>query len=104
MVAPGAAQRLQATPDAGHEPATTNEKYLAVLWSEVIGLRQVLLSHKFVRVGGNSLTLNIILTRIETEKGATLDPQLFFDDDRSSLFELARELDAALERRPGGSM
>jgi hypothetical protein len=80
---------------SGQEPRSPNEKYLASLWAEIIGLdrNQVLLPHKFLEVGGNSLTLNIILNRIEAETGASLDAELFFDDERSSLFALARELD-----------
>ncbi|HEX2692383.1 MAG TPA: phosphopantetheine-binding protein [Kofleriaceae bacterium] len=76
---------------------------MASLWSEIIGLDQVTLSSKFLEVGGNSLTLNVLLNRIETEKGASLDAQLFFDDERSSLFEVAKELDALLEGKSGRS-
>lgn len=79
------------------QPATESEKYMAALWSELVGVETVLLPHTFLEVGGNSLTLNIILNRIEKETGVSLEPQLFFDDDRSSLFELARELDAQRE-------
>jgi hypothetical protein len=77
-------------------PRTPSEKYMASLWLEVIGLERVFLHQKFLDVGGNSLSLNIILTKIETETGAALDAPLFFDDDRSSLFELAKELDDLL--------
>ena len=79
-----------------HEPKSASEKYMASLWKEIIGLGQVNLQHKFLDVGGNSLTLNIILTRIENEKGASVESELFFDPDRSSLFQLAKELDLAL--------
>jgi ribosome assembly protein YihI (activator of Der GTPase) len=89
-------QSLQAE---NQEPRTPSEKYMASLWSEIIGLDQVMLPHKFLEVGGNSLTLNIILNRIETEKGVSPEAQLFFDDDRSSLFELAKELDLLLEKK-----
>jgi len=75
-------------------PATDSEKYLAALWKELIGIDDVSVTDHFLLVGGNSLTLNIILNRIEKEQGVALPPQQFFDDERSSLFELARELDA----------
>lgn len=83
------------SPMVGGEPQSPSEKYLASLWAEIIGLdgEQLRLPHKFLEVGGNSLTLNIILTRIEAETGAALEPEWFFDDERSSLFALARELD-----------
>lgn len=93
----GSGQVSGQAPRAGNqEPGSPSEKYLAALWAEIIGLdpNEILLPHKFLEVGGNSLTLNIILNRIEVETGAAIAPELFFDDDRSSLFELARELDA----------
>ncbi|HEX7838419.1 MAG TPA: phosphopantetheine-binding protein [Kofleriaceae bacterium] len=85
----------------GHEPASASEKYMAALWSEIIGVERVRLPDRFLDIGGNSLTLNILLTRIKAETGAELDPQLFFDDDRSSLRELARELEVSGKRPPG---
>ena len=92
--------------EPGREPGSPSEKYLAALWSEIIGLDRVLLPHKFLEVGGNSLTLNIILNRVEAETGVLLDAQLFYDDERSSLFEIARELDVLREqhlRQPPGA-
>ena len=49
---------------------------------------------KFVEVGGNSLTLNIILNRIEADTGAAIPAEMFFEDDRSSLSALAGVLEA----------
>jgi len=85
------------------EPRTASEKYLASLWAEIIGLDEVKLPHKFLDVGGNSLTLNIILNRIETEKGVSLEAPSFFDDEKSSLFELAKALDVSLQDKPNQS-
>jgi hypothetical protein len=96
-------QADQAPHAPDHEPRSGSETYLAALWSEIIGIKRVMLSHRFLDVGGNSLTLNIIVNRIEKETGASLDPQLFFADDRSSLFELAKELDVLLEGKPAPS-
>ena len=81
-------------------PQSPSEKYMAKLWMELIGLEQVLLPHTFLNVGGNSLILNLILNRVEAETGASLEAQLFFDDDKSSLLELAKALDVALDGRP----
>lgn len=80
------------------EPGSVSEKYMASLWSEIIGLDRVILSHKFLAVGGNSLTLNIILNRIEAETGVSLDALLFYDEERSSLFELSKELEMLREK------
>ena len=91
------------TPDQApedQEPRTPSEKYMASLGKELIGLETVRISHTFLGVGGNSLTLNIILNRIETERGVALSPQQFFDDDKSSVLELAKALDAALAGEP----
>jgi hypothetical protein len=88
-------------PSEAQEPGSPSEKYLAALWSEIIGLDRVLLPNKFLEVGGNSLTLNIILNRVAAETGVSLDAQLFYDDDRSSLTEIAKELDALRGQEPG---
>lgn len=79
------------------EPTSGSEKYMASLWSEIIGLDHIMLPDKFLDIGGNSLTLNIILNRIKAETGVSIEAELFFDPDRSSLFELARELDVLRE-------
>ncbi|HEY0462305.1 MAG TPA: phosphopantetheine-binding protein [Pyrinomonadaceae bacterium] len=92
------------SPDADNEEQRTpSEKYIASLWSEIIGLDEVKLPHKFLDVGGNSLTLNIILNRIEAEKGVSLEAPLFFDDEKSSLLELAKALDESLQNKPNQS-
>lgn len=84
-------QALQAS---NQRPNSPNEKYMAALWLEIIGLEQVWLSDRFLDIGGNSLTLNVILKRVEKEKRVALPARQFFEPERSSLFEIARELDA----------
>jgi hypothetical protein len=78
------------------EPDPDSKRYLAALWSEILGLEEVTLSDRFLDVGGNSMKLNIILNRIEAEKGVSLDAEPFFDPQRSSLAALAEQLDAIL--------
>lgn len=86
----------------GQEPRSPSERYMASLWAEILGLEEeILLPQTFISVGGNSLTLNIILNRIEAEKEVAFDAGLFFEPSRSSLFEISRELDRLLEG--GGS-
>ncbi len=100
----GSEQGTAAAASAGdQEPSSLSEKYVASLWSEIIGVDEVLLPSKFIEVGGNSLTLNIILNRIEAEKGVVFDAGLFFEPSRSSLFEIARELDRLMKARPSPS-
>lgn len=81
-------------------PRSPSEKYMAALWLEIIGLERVTLTDAFLDVGGNSLSLNIILNRIEKETGVTLEAALFFDCDKSSVSELAKELDRQLAAKP----
>ena len=86
--------------DAGscyHETSPDTQAYLAALWKEIIGLEQVALSDKFLDVGGNSLTLNVILGRIEAELNVSPDPASFFHSDTSSLSALAMQLHTLLE-------
>ncbi len=78
------------------EPQSSSGQYMAALWSEVIGLDKVTRSGKFLDVGGNSLTLNVVINRIKLEHGVSIAPQLFFDPDKSSIADLARELDELL--------
>ena len=85
---------------APQAPATASEKYMAALWSEIIGLDEVRLSDEFLDVGGNSLRLNIILNRIEKERGVSLDAVQFFEPERSSVSDLAKELDRLLAAKP----
>jgi hypothetical protein len=75
------------------EPLTPTEEYMARLWVEIIGLEKLDRTDKFLEVGGNSLTLNVVLNRIKQERGVSITPQLFFDPDQSSVASLARELD-----------
>jgi len=87
---------------AKQEPQSESERYLAQLWMEIVGLEDVWRHSKFLEVGGNSLSLNIILNRVQNERGVALPPQQFFDAEQSSLSDIARALDAMLsaERWP----
>lgn len=77
----------------GGQPNSPSEKYMAALWHEIVGLEQVQLADRFLDVGGNSLTLNVILKRVETEKGVLLKARQFFEPERSSLRDIAAELE-----------
>jgi hypothetical protein len=86
------------------ELQSASEKYMASLWSEIIGVGTLKLSDTFPDVGGNSITLPIIVNRIRSERGVSIEPQLFFDPDRSSLSELAKELDRLLDNPDAGDL
>jgi Phosphopantetheine attachment site len=78
------------------ETTSSSEQYMAALWAEIIGLDEVARTDKFLEVGGNSLTLNVVLNRIKVEHGVSMEPQQFFDPDRSTVFELASTLNELL--------
>ena len=100
----GAEQPADGSPQLeNQEPRSESEKYLASLLVDIVGLDEVKLSDKFLDIGGNSLTLNIILNRVETEKGVSLPAVSFFDPDTSSLSDLAREMDTLLENKANGA-
>ena len=86
------------------EPTSASEKYMASLWSEIIGVSKLKLSDTFANAGGNSITLPIIVNRIRSERGVSIQPQLFFDPDNSSLSELAKELDRLLDNPDVGDL
>ena len=104
-----AAAPTTAQPIRGGEPiGRASEQYMASLWSEIIGVEAPELSDTFLEVGGNSLTLYVVVNRIQTERGVSIEPVLFFHPDTSSLSELAKELDRLLDdadepQRKGGS-
>lgn len=81
-----------------------SEAYLAALWKEIIGVGEVQPTDRFLDLGGNSLTLNVVLKRVEKETGATMRPRLFFQPETSSLSDLARTLDALLANAKGLSL
>lgn len=78
--------------------STPTEEYLASLWAEIIGLEKLERTDKFLDVGGNSLTVNVVVNRIKQERGASIAPQLFFDSDQSSIAVLARALDELIAK------
>jgi hypothetical protein len=82
--------------ETNEEPQSSSERYMASLWAEIIGLERVARSHKFLDVGGNSLTLNVVINRIRLERGVRMAPEPFFDPEKSSVTELAKQLDELL--------
>jgi hypothetical protein len=77
---------------------SASEQYLASLWCEEIGVDAVGPDDTFLQVGGNSLTLKIVVNKVREQYGVLIDPQLFFQPDTSSLSQIAAELDRLLDR------
>lgn len=77
---------------------SVTEQRLAELWCEEIGVDAIGPDDTFERVGGNSLTLRIILNKVRERYGVLIEPKLFFQPDTSSLSQIAAELDRLLDR------
>jgi acyl carrier protein len=89
------------TLEPDNRTASDTEQYLASLWRETIGVESVGLDDTFLQVGGNSLTLHIIVNKVREQYGVQIAPRLFFQPDTSSLSQIAAELDRLLDRNPG---
>jgi hypothetical protein len=82
----------------GNHTAPASEEYLASLWCEAIGVDAVGPDDSFLQVGGNSLTLQIVVSKVRKQYGVLIEPRLFFQPDTSSLSQIAAELDRLLDR------
>ncbi len=82
----------------GNPTASASEQYLASLWCEAIGVDAVGPDDTFLQLGGNSLTLQVVVNKVRKQYGVLIKPQLFFQPDTSSLSQIAAELDRLLER------
>lgn len=78
--------------------APASEEYLASLWCEAIGVDAVGPDDSFLQVGGNSLTLQVVVNKVRKQYGVLIEPRLFFQPDTSSLSQIAAELDRLLDR------
>lgn len=76
-----------------------SEKYIAALWSEIVGAAEIGRQSRFQEVGGNSLNLSILLLRIQKETGISLDPQIFLEPETSSLLQVAKVFDDLVDRQ-----
>jgi len=83
---------------AGSSTTTESERYLASLWCETIGIDAVDPGDTFLQVGGNSLTLQVIVNKVREQRGVLIEPRLLFQPDTSSLSQIAAELDRLLGR------
>lgn len=85
------------TLDPDNRTTSASEQYLASLWCEAIGIDTVGPDDTFLQVGGNSLTLQVIVNNVRSQRGVIIEPRLFFQPDTSSLAQIAAELDRLLD-------
>jgi Phosphopantetheine attachment site len=61
---------------------------------DVIGVRGVRRDSRFIDIGGNSLHLGGILTRIHNETGAAVPVRMFFHKTDSTIAAIAAKIDS----------
>jgi acyl carrier protein len=71
------------------------EDRLAHIVQETLGLPSVSRTSRYVDLGGNSVSLYLIIERVKSEMGIDLEPQLFFHPTQSSIGDIAREINGA---------
>ena len=86
---------MTAGPD--NRTASTTEQYLAALWCETIGVEAVEPDDTFLQLGGNSLTLQVIVNKVREQYGVLIQPRLFFQPETSTLARIAATLDSLLD-------
>jgi acyl transferase domain-containing protein len=77
---------------AGKEPRTPNERLVADLWKEALGVVRVSVDDNFFDLGGHSLLSIRVLGRLEKATGLRLDP-------REMIFQTLGQLAAVVDDR-----
>ncbi len=83
---------------AGEEPRTLVERWLAGMWSELLGRQRIGTADGFFELGGHSLLGMQLVARIRKELGVELPLRALFE--APTLEGLAAAVEAAREARP----
>jgi hypothetical protein len=75
---------------------TPTEQALSAIWKEILELQDCPMDVNYVDLGGTSVSLYLIIERINQQWGLDFDPQFFFDPERATLRDISAELDLAL--------
>ncbi len=84
--------------NAYEEPRTNNEKILARIWADVIGLNQVGIHDNFFDLGGDSI-MSIQIAARSVNAGLEFTPGLLLQ--HQTIAELIANIEAGHEQRPG---
>ena len=84
------------------KPATETEKKLAVIWSEVLKIKQIGIDEDFFEIGGHSMIAVTLMVKIEKELGVRLPLAVLFD--HGTIQEMALLLDEKAEPVNWGSL
>ena len=76
------------------------EAVLTKIIEDVIGVRGVSRDSRFIDIGGNSLHLGGILTRIYSETGAAVPVRMFFHKTDSTIAAIAAKVDSLIQESP----
>ena len=73
------------------------EAIVTNIFEDVIGVRGVRRDSRFIDIGGNSLHLGAILTRIHSQTGVALPVRMLFHKTDSTIAAIAARIDSQLE-------
>ena len=73
------------------------EAVVTKIIEDVIGVRGVRRDSRFIDIGGNSLHLGGILTRIYSETGVAVPVRIFFHKTDSTIAAIAAKIDSQLQ-------
>ena len=73
------------------------EAILTNIFEDVIGVRGVRRDSRFIDIGGNSLHLGAILTRIHSQTGVAVPVRMFFHKTDSTIAAIAAKIDSQLQ-------
>ena len=73
------------------------EAIVTNIFEDVIGVRGVRRDSRFIDIGGNSLHLGAILTKIHSQTGVALPVRMFFHKTDSTIAAIAAKIDSQLQ-------
>ncbi len=76
------------------------EAVVTKILEDVIGVRGVSRDARFIDIGGNSLHLGAILTRIHSETGVAVPVRMFFHKTDSTIAAIAAKIDSLIQESP----
>jgi len=73
------------------------EAVVTKIMEDVIGVRGVSRDSRFIDIGGNSLHLGALLTRIHSQTGVALPVRMLFHKTDSTIAAIAAKIDSQLQ-------